>query len=67
MIPRLIRADTRLVRTAKDPTGGSRNRPGTGARVALALSLGECTPCVAGIRICCRLNGFSIKCGPEPC
>lgn len=46
----------------------------SGAQVQLQLSAGECTPCVGGVRYCCRLvtgGGFipvpELKCGPETC
>lgn len=30
---------------------------------------GSCSPCVAGISICCELTGFppKLECGPRPC
>lgn len=28
---------------------------------------GYCSPCVAGIMVCCELDGFQVKCNPRPC
>lgn len=37
------------------------------AHVVQAGPFDYCTPCVLGQRVCCRLDGLSVRCGLEPC
>lgn len=67
MLPKLI-TDTRTTR--RSSRGASAPTPsGPGHRVALQLGIGQCTPCVLGVQICCELSGFppSLNCGPRSC
>lgn len=69
MLPRLINTDRPVHRTG--PRISRAKFSSSDARIALQqLGVGQCTPCVAGVQICCELSGWpipSLKCGPRPC